>query len=79
MANHVYTIKRAFAGAGRTVWRWTVQRPDDTAALAMGTSIKSEDAARADALAAIERLLKKVGDTNQSRSKDRAVRCGLNE
>jgi hypothetical protein len=51
-----YTIRRGLAGAGRTVWRWTVQHLNAAADLATGTSIKSEGNAKADALAAIARL-----------------------
>src|SRR4051794_14250560 len=51
-----YSIDRDLAGAGRTVWRWTVSRRDSDVALASGTSIRSEDDASAAALRAIEQL-----------------------
>ena len=52
---HTYMARRAFAGPGMVVWRWSIQ---DRAGqlLAHGTSITSEDAAKADAMAAMERL-----------------------
>ena len=51
-----YSVERDLAGAGRTVWRWTVSRGDSDVALASGTSIRSEDDAGAAALRAIEQL-----------------------
>lgn len=53
-----YLVERDLAGAGRTVWRWTVCRDGGGAALASGTSIRSEDDAGAAALRAIARLRK---------------------
>lgn len=51
-----YSVERDLAGAGRTVWRWTVCRGESAIVLAHGTSIRSEDDAAAAALRAIERL-----------------------
>ena len=53
-----YLVERDLAGAGRTVWRWRVCRDGGGAALASGTSIRSEDDAGAAALRAIARLRK---------------------
>jgi len=55
-ADYVCTVSRRLAGAGRTVWRWAVRRHDGEAAVASGTSIRSEDDAKAAALKAIDRL-----------------------
>jgi hypothetical protein len=59
-----YSVERDLAGAGRTVWRWTVCRGDSHVAVASGTSIRSEDDAGAAALRAIERLRAKPVKTS---------------
>jgi hypothetical protein len=55
MTDYTYVISRAFAGSGRVVWRWSVQCPGDRI-VAHGTSITTEEAAKADAVAAMDRL-----------------------
>jgi hypothetical protein len=56
MTEYTYVIRRVFAGAGREVWQWSVQCGRGQFVVAHGTSITSEEAAKADALAAMERL-----------------------
>jgi hypothetical protein len=55
MTEYTYMISRAFAGSGRVVWGWSVQCRGHRL-VAHGTSITSEEAAKADAVAAMEWL-----------------------
>jgi hypothetical protein len=56
MTEYTYVIRRALAGAGREMWRRSVQCGRGSGVVAQGTNITSEEAAKADAPVAIERL-----------------------
>jgi len=55
-AEYSYSIARGAAGAGMTVWRWTVSRCGSKVPIHQGTSIRSRDDARRSALEVISRL-----------------------
>jgi len=56
LGDYEYRVWRDMAGAGRLVWRWEV-RSRATGTLAMkGVSIESEEAAKDDAIVAIQQF-----------------------
>jgi len=51
-SGYVYLIEPGFAGAGRTVWRWSITRMSDGAMVCTGVSL-AEESAQKDVLAVI--------------------------